>query len=149
MRDEFLNQLRKALENDLSGQAVQENMEYYKTYIDEEIRNGRTESEVISELGDPWIIARNIIGSPNTNQGYRTSEDSYVREERENRNQKSRVHVFEFDTWWKKILAILVVVFIVGGLISIISGVLSFVMPILMPILFVVLVIKIFSNRKR
>ena len=69
-REEFLKKLKEALENDLSGRIVQENVSYYESYIIEEIRKGRTESEVIEELGDPWIIARSIIdmaeGEPGT-----------------------------------------------------------------------------------
>ena len=50
-REEFLKKLKEALENDLSGRIVQENVSYYESYIIEEIRKGRTESEVIEELG--------------------------------------------------------------------------------------------------
>ena len=35
---EFLDKLRKALENDLSGSVVQENVNYYNTYINEEVQ---------------------------------------------------------------------------------------------------------------
>ena len=49
-REEFLKKLKEALENDLSGRIVQENVSYYESYIIEEIRKGRTESEVIEEL---------------------------------------------------------------------------------------------------
>ena len=60
-RSEFLNKLREALENDLNAQAVQENIEYYDSYIRSEIKNGRTEQEILDMLGDPWVIARTII----------------------------------------------------------------------------------------
>ena len=52
-RSEFLNKLREALENDLNAQAVQENIEYYDSYIRSEIKNGRTEQEIMDMLGDP------------------------------------------------------------------------------------------------
>ena len=60
-RLEFLEKLREALENDLSGQIVRENVDYYNTYISEEVRKGRNEEEVVDELGDPWVIARSLI----------------------------------------------------------------------------------------
>lgn len=54
---EFLDKLKKALVNDLSGSVIQENVNYYNDYITEEVRKGRRESDVIEELGDPWAIA--------------------------------------------------------------------------------------------
>ena len=39
-RMEFLQQLRQALENDLSGSVVQENVDFYNQYISDEVRKG-------------------------------------------------------------------------------------------------------------
>ena len=36
---EFLDKLKKALVNDLSGSVIQENVNYYNDYITEEVRN--------------------------------------------------------------------------------------------------------------
>ena len=52
-RSEFLDKLREALENDLSGPVVRENIEYYDSYIQSEVRNGKTEQEVLDMLGAP------------------------------------------------------------------------------------------------
>ena len=58
---EFLEKMRHALANDLSGPIIQENINYYDGYISDEVRKGRQEEAVIDELGDPWAIARTII----------------------------------------------------------------------------------------
>ena len=58
---EFIEKLKKALENDLSEAQVREQTAFYSSYIREEVRKGRSEEEVTGELGDPWAIARNII----------------------------------------------------------------------------------------
>lgn len=111
-REEFLKKLKEALENDLSGRIVQENVSYYESYIIEEIRKGRTESEVIEELGDPWIIARSIIdmaeGEPGTREAYYESAKSSSRQERKadryagGMGNNGNIHVFSMDSWWKK-----------------------------------------------
>ncbi|MCR5626824.1 MAG: DUF1700 domain-containing protein [Lachnospiraceae bacterium] len=70
---EFLNDLKTALYDNVSGQVISENMEYYESYIDGEIRNGKTEAQVMEMLGDPRLIARTIIdtsGSRNINSTY-------------------------------------------------------------------------------
>ena len=61
-RQEFLERLREALESELDRRNVQENVDYYNSYIIEETAKGRKESDVIAELGDPWVIARSVIG---------------------------------------------------------------------------------------
>ena len=74
---EFLDKLKKALVNDLSGSVIQENVNYYNDYITEEVRKGRRESDVIEELGDPWAIAKNIITSEEMKGNTQESYDSY------------------------------------------------------------------------
>ena len=58
---DFLLQLKKALENELSVAQVQDNVEYYKNYIKEEMKSGKSEQEVMDMLGDPWAIAKTIL----------------------------------------------------------------------------------------
>jgi len=58
---EFLEKLRIELSSGVTPQVLQENLNYYGQYIDDEIRKGRTESEVLAELGDPWILAKTIV----------------------------------------------------------------------------------------
>ena len=58
---DFLLQLKKALENELSAAQVQDNVEYYKNYIKEEMKSGKSEQEVMDMLGDPWAIAKTIL----------------------------------------------------------------------------------------
>ena len=74
---EFLDKLKKALVNDLSGSVIQENVNYYNDYITEEVRKGCRESDVIEELGDPWAIAKNIITSEEMKGNTQESYDSY------------------------------------------------------------------------
>ena len=73
-RQEFLARLREALESELDRRTVQENVDYYSSYIIEETAKGRPESDVIAELGDPWVIARSVIGMSADSLG---AEDAY------------------------------------------------------------------------
>lgn len=59
-KEEFLQTLRRALTGDVPPGVVEENIRYYDSYIGEEVRKGRTEEEVIREIGDPRLIARTI-----------------------------------------------------------------------------------------
>ena len=79
-RVEFLEKLRQALEQNVSAQAVRENVEYYNQYISDELRKGRSEQDIMGELGDPWVIARTIIDSE---EAKNLSNESNLKDETE------------------------------------------------------------------
>ena len=58
---DFLDTLKRALNGQVPPHVVTENLNYYSTYIYEEIRKGRLERDVLEELGDPRLLARTII----------------------------------------------------------------------------------------
>ena len=151
-RSEFLRKLREALENDLSGSIVTENVRYYEDYIRDEVRRGRQEEDVIGELGDPWVIAQTIIDSAEENIGkdyQRTNTYETQKEYRYEDQQQSPdggMHVFAFDTWWKRLLfwlAIAGVIFLVG---SVAFGLLSIFAPFIVPMLIVIAVVNLLGR---
>ena len=59
-KDEFLQMLRRDLNGDVPPAVVEENIRYYDSYITGEVSKGRSEEDVIAEIGDPRLIAKNI-----------------------------------------------------------------------------------------
>lgn len=68
-RNEFVSTLRAALTGEVSPAVVEDNVRYYQNYISQEIASGKSEKEVLEELGDPRLIARTIIDTQG-NDGY-------------------------------------------------------------------------------
>ncbi|MGN0403829.1 MAG: DUF1700 domain-containing protein [Bariatricus sp.] len=152
-RSEFLEKLREALNQNVSPQVVQENVEYYGRYIDDERRKGRSEQEIMEELGDPWVIAQTIIDSEETKNGGEyiyESNSSYGsgNEYRSTDRQTNQVKIFRFDAWWKKLLLALVVIGVICIVVSIITGLVSLIAPIVIPILIIVLLIRLIKGLK-
>lgn len=146
---EFITKLQEALENDLDAAAVRENVNYYNSYIDDEVRKGRSESEVLDELGDPWVIAQSVIdmsGQKNVTGDYNGYRDTGSRSERQTSDYK--VHTYSFDSWWQKLLLILGIIGIVVLVVAVIGGIISLVMPIVIPVLVVILLVN-FIRRLR
>lgn len=73
---EFLDTLKKALNSQVPPHVVTENLNYYSTYIDEEIRKGRLERDVMEELGDPRLLARTIIDAEESSRNSRRRQSS-------------------------------------------------------------------------
>lgn len=150
-RQKFIQKLKEALENDLSGSVVQDNLNYYNQYIADEMKKGRTEQEVVDELGDPWMIARTIVDSQEIQSASGTTGD-YGRQEqaydRPDAYRDERIHVFGLDTWWKKLLVIVSVIAVVCIIFSIITGIISLVAPIAIPVLLIIIVVQIVKKRR-
>ena len=70
-RDEFLRTLREALSGEIPPNIIEENIRYYDAYIADEVRKGRTEEEVIEELGGARVIAKTIIDRRRRRRGRR------------------------------------------------------------------------------
>ena len=73
-REEFLTELRKALQGRVSQQTVNDNLRYYEEYILTESHKGKTEAEVIAELGNPRLLAKSIIDAENATAEKTTAE---------------------------------------------------------------------------
>lgn len=118
---EFLYALRETLANALNPSQVEEQVLYYSNYIDEQVRLGYTEAQVLAELGDARSIAHNIIDgiqadaqanhSEDGSKTY-TSNDTYYTDESGRTSEAGKDTVDKLKSYGK-IAAILLVVFVV------------------------------------
>jgi len=88
-KEEFLYELKKELSALDSAEAMAYNLRYYSDYIDAEIAKGRSEQEVLDELGNPrWLVnsikesgdygrVQDIIEGPLENVRSNDEEDTY------------------------------------------------------------------------
>ena len=151
-RQEFLTRLREALESELDRRTVQENVDYYNSYIIEETAKGRQESDVIAELGDPWVIARSVIGMTSDWLGAGTAYDGDPgagRGRDSGRQSRQEGSASILGAWWKKALFVLGIIGVFLIVIAVIGGIFSLLMPILVPVLAVVLILRLLGGTRR
>ena len=79
-RESYIRELRLALQGQISQENVNEHLRYYENYIIEESRKGRTEAQVIEDLGNPRLIAKTIIDT--TDKIYTEQSSQEGREEK-------------------------------------------------------------------
>lgn len=144
---EFIEKLRAALSVSLNYNAVNDNVRYYEDYIDTQLRQGKSEQEVLDGLGDPRLIAKTIIeankaaGNIGSAEG---TEDTYGGREQGGNNYKTgNRKVYRIPSWILWILVILILFFVL----SMVTSIISLIFPILFPVLIVVFVIKFFGSR--
>jgi len=76
-REEFLRQFREALEGKVSERVITENAAYYRDYINHQVNSGRSEGDVLRELGDPRLLAKTIEESSRFTKDAGGSQRSY------------------------------------------------------------------------
>ena len=123
---EFLDILNTQLAGQLSSSDTASHIEYYRNYIDAEIKKGRKESDILAELGDPRLIARTIMDTSPASHTYgdsekysASSEDSYFSDpeplysESSSGRFRKRSYHLDLTTWYGKLLVILLAVVVI------------------------------------
>lgn len=174
-KNEFIQGLEAALSGNVPPETVRENLIYYRDYIRTELEKGRTEQDIMDELGDPRLIARTIMdttpgaeegafepyhfrgffgegsqtGSYSQGSGY-GQDSSYSQNDGYTQGSGSRghVHYYNLNKWYWKLLAVVVVVLFLMLLFTLITGFLSLVIPML-PVLGLIAIIMWFVGGRR
>lgn len=60
-KEAFFNELKECLEGQVSEREYRDSISYYRDYFDEQEKQGKTEEEILKELGDARLIAHSII----------------------------------------------------------------------------------------
>lgn len=151
-KNDFLDKLRVALTGKVSAALVEENMTYYKEYIESQIRAGKSEQEVMDLLGDPRLIARTIVqtngidtaqeGEYREQTSYDDNASGYTYGNEEYNEGRNQVRVRTIPGWLWSIIAILIIICVI----SLIFSVVSFLLPFVLPILVVLFFVKLFRD---
>lgn len=152
-RQEFLNTLRSQLSGEVSSREVEENIRYYDEYIRDAMENGKSESQILNEIGSPFLIARTIIETSNKANGAGCQSQgqgsSYQQDENDNRRPESSFRSFNLQTGVPKWLIITGVVVILVVILSILGSAIAILSRFFIPIVVIVLVIALVKGRGR
>lgn len=172
-REEFLNRLGASLNGEVPTSVIQENLNYYDGYIRDEAAKGRSEEEIIDEIGGYRLIAKTIIeasggeetgssqGSYYDSQGYgssytdtsygsgQNSYDSYgsYGDDRERRPGGS-FHMYDLSRGWKRFIIPGIIILVVLLAVSIIGGLLALLSPLIGPLIVVIFLYTLFKNKR-
>lgn len=152
-KSEFLEALRRALNGNMAAASVDDNIRFYNSYFNTEETKGRSEAEILSELGDPRILARTLIdaadraGDAYAREANETqfhgasstdSQDSY-NDETFTRRGAGTVHKVHMPGWLIAILVLMAVVVVI----SVVGSLMWAILPYLIPIILVIYIVKL------
>lgn len=136
---EFLKGLREALEGTVSEAQINENISYYDRYVTDEIIKGRSEEDVVAELGNPRLIAKTISETAGPdNSKARTYSDT---DDHATYSTYNRTHTTKVPGWLVSILGVIALILAVVIIVAIISGILWLFVRVVLPIVLVALLV--------
>lgn len=151
-REEFLDILNTQLEGTIPSHEIAQHLAYYNNFIDQRLRQGQTEADILEGLGDPRLIAKTLIDTedvPNVH-GYRQSYD-YSAEEtgpdsfrpEEDRSADGAQRPF-FSTWYGKLtLAVLIALLAI-----VLFMILRVAIPVVAIVIFITLIVSLIDRRR-
>ena len=161
-KTEFLQELREALDGEVSASVIQSNISYYDQYISQEASKGRSEEDVIEEIGSPRLIARTIIdssegagetgqGSPyttgETDGGWRTAS-SYERSDTGSSDSglPPNFHYIDLNKWYWKVILSVAVIAILFVLFALVGGIFTILIHLAGPLLLIWVIYTIIKS---
>lgn len=152
-KTEFLQELREALQGEVSPNVIQENLSYYDTYISGEAAKGRTEEEVIEEIGGPRLIARTIIDSSDA-AGASTGTDAYGSRSGTNDGDGTgqgpmQYHSVDLSKWYWKVIISAVLIVVLLLVFTVLGGIFSLAFRFAGPLILIWLVFSLFKGPRR
>ena len=177
-KEQFLEILGQKLSEDLPRNRVIMNLQYYESYIEGAMRAGKSESEVLDELGDPYMIAHTILDTETGEAFYEqqfaedaeftqtktyTEDAEYTQTETyaENEYQEAESQYSTSENAYQNenvhhvrmnhgcLIMAIILILIVVAVVTLVGKVVSFLWPVLAPVLLILLVVSIFSDKRR
>lgn len=144
-KNEFLNELRSLLAEELGTSVAEENVRYYDGYIEQRKQEGLSESEVLEQLGSPRLIAKSIIDSKaKSDKGYsdfnRMNETDYSGQDYEQKNDK------KLNLVLSKAVSIIAIIGVIVVLVAIIGGMITIAVNFVLPIVVVAIIVGAVVN---
>ncbi|MGI6008236.1 MAG: DUF1700 domain-containing protein [Ruminococcus sp.] len=138
-KEEFLKALRDKLQEGMTAQETEEQIRYYSGYINEERAKGRSEEEILQELGDPVLLARTLLDTRKSGE-YIPDEQPARTEEKTGFYGKRISGSGCLIVFLAAAAVVCVILWLVGSIFRILS-------PILVPVLLAGILISLWKKR--
>ena len=151
-KKQFMEELKNSLEGMVSPMVIQENLNYYENYINEQRQKGRGEQEILEELGSPRLIARSIIDAKGEEDHWQTTQfydDMPEEDDTREDSFRENSHIFTINSTKVKIgclLSFILFAFILYLLFHVFSAIMVFLGPVLVIGVLVYLIMNIIGR---
>jgi len=95
-RQDFIDALKRALYGKTDDFTLADHIQYYESYIAQEVATGKSEQEVLNELGDPRLIARTLLEAADTKA---SSYTEYIVTDQDDSSPEPEVRIRRYEGW--------------------------------------------------
>ncbi|MCM1536841.1 MAG: DUF1700 domain-containing protein [bacterium] len=137
-RQEFIEELRKAMSGSFSAAEIEDAAAYYEDYMTMQMKKGRQEDEILKELGSPRLIVKSMKAADGTGAwkaaggGANRQRNGYAQEDGSDYDEDAAfnggMHTFRLPMW----LVLLVLVLLLLAVLTIVFRVLIALLPIIL-----------------
>lgn len=125
-KPQFIEQMRRSLASIDDYVFVNDTIAYYENYIESQVRMGKSEEQVMQELGDPRLIAKSICASHVTDEevqdnGSYQNYDTWTRGRTPHTILNWNGRQINLPLWLLKILAVLAAIIVIVLLFTILK----------------------------
>lgn len=151
-KKEFLYALCEKLKEEQSADQIEEHVRYYNDYINQEVKSGKTEEEVIDSLGDPTLLARSIMETPDSTRQYHEeiiheNPDGGGYQEETTSQGKGMPFQIRAANGWGCLVVAIIAMLVLGVVLWLFGAVVKVFAPVLVPVLVVLFVITIMKRK--
>ena len=131
-KEAFIDTLRRALYGKVSDYELTDHVRYYEDYIRQEMNRGRSEQEVLEQLGDPRLIARTILET----SGMKAPEVEYTIDEEPADHEEGGVKVHTFSGWKATLMMALIAAAVIA-MIVLVLGLAIYLLPVIIAVMLI------------
>ncbi|MDD7114477.1 MAG: DUF1700 domain-containing protein [Lachnospiraceae bacterium] len=138
--EQFFKELEDALKGEVSEYEYTDSMTYYRDYFREQMSMGKSEDEVIKQLGSPRLIAKSIIDARGSEE--ESGRSGYYDNTTDSGDNNTNPVSYGQNTIMKKLGGILTIILIL----LLVGFVLRAVLPLILIIVPVLLIVRLFRG---
>lgn len=128
-RHEFISILRTALTGKVPATTVEDNVQYYEEYIEVQLRQGKSEEEILTALGDPRLLARTVIEANKFAEGTETyGSDGYGEIPSGGSGKSFKQWYRECPRWLHTVMPVLIAMFVLLFAFTVLQALFPFIM---------------------
>lgn len=131
-KEAFIDTLRRALYGKVSDYELTDHVRYYEDYIRQEMNRGKSEQEVLEELGDPRLIARTILET----SVMKAPEVEYTIDEEPADHEEGGVKVHTFSGWKATLMMALIAAAVIA-MIVLVLGLAIYLLPVIIAVMLI------------
>lgn len=155
-QEDFLVTLQETLIGNVPEHVIQENVMYYRNYINKQMQNGKSEDAILESLGNPRLLAKTIIdtsqfaaeyeeksGQENWRQDY-SGQSQWTKQEQMQKEATHQKYVksLRLPGWFAGIVCVVIMALLIGLAFCVVS----YLAPILLTVGFGILAYRVIKK---